>query len=78
MAAMIPDKIKAGKAFMERMMKDAALSVKEEAEFPTGVSEGFNGPHAPGMGGGALPALGRFGCFFPEGEAFQAISSPMM
>ena len=34
--------------------------------------------HAAGMGGGALPALGRFGCFFPEGEAFQAISSPMM
>ncbi|QAR50178.1 hypothetical protein SI90_06350 [Akkermansia muciniphila] len=51
MAAMIPDKIKAGKAFMERMMKNAALSVKEEAEFPTGVSEGFNGPHVPGMGG---------------------------
>nr|WP_270588626.1 hypothetical protein [Akkermansia muciniphila] len=38
MAAMIPDKIKAGKAFMERMMKNSALSVKEEAEFSTGVS----------------------------------------
>ena len=38
MAAMIPDKIKAGKAFMERMMKNSTLSVKEEAEFSTGVS----------------------------------------
>lgn len=36
---------------MERMVKNAALSIKEEAEFSTGISEGFNGPHAPGMGG---------------------------
>ena len=42
---------------MERMMKDAALSVKEEAEYSTGVSEGFNGPHAPGMGGWPVAAF---------------------